>query len=469
MKEQPTSKPGSMGRRDFLRNAAVGAAAAGLGLRSVGQAQAQGPNDTINIGMIGVGGRGSHLSRDLSNRIKNGRNAAIVAVCDVWDVRAQAIVDHVKNNNGTDAKRFRDYRELIETPDLDAVFIATPDHWHARISIEAMEAGLDVYCEKPMTLHWHEAKDVAEVAEETEAVFQCGAGSGSDGNWLTAGDIVREGGIGQLIWTQGGAFRNDPNGDWNWGIQGCDPETDLDWDMWLGHKFDLAEKRPYDPERYSRFRKYWEYSGGLSTDLLYHGYAHLIMGMVPQMPYRVMGAGANPVHTIENDNREVPTLFHILADYPLQHSLHMVGTQESTDGVPDLIRGQKASLAPGGPGVIVRPQGPFVSEMMDMANELDCYAEAELKTEERDGKTVLTEIHVPRRYDWGDHMDNWLNCIETREQPTLNARRAYLVQIPIALSVESYREGKVMFFDPDKERVVDELPDATHLGIDLVG
>jgi len=456
-------------RRGFLKTAAVGAAALGLGAAATPRAGARprGANDRINIGMIGVGGRGSWLAGDILAKAKDGQNIAITAVCDVYDVRAQDVVNRTKNEIGVDAKRCRDYRELIELPDLDAVIIATPDHWHAKQSIEAMRKGLDVYCEKPMTLYWHEAKEVSLVAGETDAVFQCGAGSGSDGNWWTVGDIVRDGGVGPLIWTQGGAFRNDPSGDWNWGILPCDPKKDLDWPMWLGSRFGLAPERAYDPERYSRFRKYWDYSGGLATDLLYHVYAHLILGMVPQFPYRVTASGGNPVHTLENDNREVPTLFHVLADYPLQHTLHMVGTQESEDGVPDLVRGQMASVSAGGPGAVVRVQGPFADAMMEKAKTLACYEDAELVTGERDGKTVLSEIRVPRRYDWGDHVQNWIDCMRSRKLPTLNARLAYLVEVPIALSVMSFREGRAIYFDPDTEQVVDELPKPRKLREDI--
>jgi hypothetical protein len=464
MSDHSAATPG-MGRREFLKRATAGAAAVGLTFASARSAMAQGAaSERINIGFIGVGGRGGWLATDMVERAKT-QNIAIIGVCDVWDVRAQGIVDHVKANNGVDAKRFRDYRELLELPDLDAVVIATPDHWHSTISIDAMQKGLDVYCEKPVTLYWQEAKEVARVAKQEGTVFQCGAPSGSDNTWWTAGDVVRDGGIGPLVWTQGGAFRNDPAGDWNWGIQGCDPNKDLDWDMWLGCNFGLAPRRPYDSERYSRFRKYWDYSGGLATDLLYHGYAHLALGMVPQMPYRVVGAGCQPIHTLRNDNREVPTLFHIVADYPAQHSLNMVATQECQYGVPDMVRGQKGVLMPGGPGIIVKPEPPFEDEMGDLVKSLDCYSDAEVVTEQRDGKTVISEVRVPQRYDWGDHIQNWLDCLRTRKDPTLNAHLAYIVELPIALSVLSYRTGKAIYFDPDREEVVDEAPNLDRVGI----
>lgn len=444
----------SMPRRDFLKKVvAAGGATVGLGLLRGKPAAAQ-ANERINIGMIGVGGRGSSLIGDLLSKAQKGANIAIIGCCDVWDVRAQRAAQRAKDA-GFECKSFRDYREMLQLPDLDAVVIATPDHWHAKQSIDSMKAGKDVYCEKPMTLYWEQAKEVSQVAKATQRVFQCGAGSGSDGRWWTAGDIVKQGGIGPLVWSQAGVFRNDPSGDWNWGIMPADPNKDLDWDLWLGSEFGLAPKIPYDPERYSRFRKYWDYSGGLATDLIYHAYAHLMMGITPQFPYRVLGGGTQPVHNLKNDNREVPTCFFVVADFPSQHSVFLMSTQESEDGFEDLIRGQKASLTAGGPGVIVRVQRPFRKELKKLAGELECYKGAQIK-EDSEG---VTEIQVPNRYNFGDHMDNWLNCIRTREQPTLNAERAYYAMLPIALSVLSYRQGKVIFFDPKTEQVVDKPPE----------
>lgn len=442
---------GGVGRRTFMMGG-LGAASlpalAGRRTRQTGQA-----NEKIGIGMVGVGGRGTALFHDLQRRAQAGASIEIVAVCDVWDRRTN---DRVRETGGR-AKAYRDYRQLLEQPGVDAVVIATPDHWHSKQTIDAMRAGKDVYCEKPLTLYVEQAKQVAAVSQQTGKLLQCGAGSGSDGNWWTAGEIVKGGGIGPLVWLQGGAFRNDPTGDWNWGIQPCKPGVDLDWDLWLGHKFGLAPKRPYDAERYSRFRKYWDYSGGLATDLLYHVYAHLALAIGHDLPHRVTANGGQPVHTLGNDRREVPTLFTIQADYPNQSTCFLIGSQECDDAIPDVVRGQKATLTIGEPGVLVRPQGPFRSELLEMAKKLDCYKGAELRTHKDGDKTVLDEIAVPRRHSY-DHMGNWLDCLRSRKQPTMNADKAYRVMVPIALSVLAYRQSKVVYFDPRTEAVVDRNP-----------
>jgi len=452
MPEEANDKPTSVSRRDFLKRTAIGAAAVGFtaASRAPLSAAAVGPNDTIQIGVIGVGGRGGGLCRGLMDRAKDPNNKLqIVAVCDVWDKRTER---HIEYGGGT-AKGFRDYRELLEMDDIDAIVCGTPDHWHAKISIDAMKAGKDVYCEKPMTLYWEEAKEVAETAEEEDAVFQCGAQSASAGRWRTMGDVVAQGGIGQVIWAQGGYFRNNPSGDWNWTIQDADPKTDLDWDMWLGHKFGLSPRIPYDEERYSRFRKYWDYSGGLATDLLYHSYAHTLIALGPKFPRKVVAAGGQPVHNLGNDNREVPTLFHVLIEYDDESTTHLCSTQESTDGFPDVIRGQFASVSPGDP-VVIKPQGPFGDQMMALAETLECYQDAEVITSKDGDKVKLEEIRVKAAPN-EDHMSNWLECLRTRELPNLHARLAYQVEVPIALSVISYREGEVARFDAEKEEMDD--------------
>ena len=442
-------------RREFLGKAAAGTAAVSLGLFQSAPASGRvlGANDRINIGMIGLGGRGSAIVGELLELSRSGRyRLQIVACCDVWDKRAQ---DNARRC-GDSVKVTRDYREILQMPEVDAVVIATPDHWHAKQSIDAMKAGKDVYCEKPMTLYWDEAKEVARVARETKRVFQCGAQSASDGRWWRAGQIVKAGGIGPIIWSQTGAFRNDPNGDWNWPIQPCRPGVDLDWDMWLGHEFGLAPKRPYDPERYSRFRKYWDYSGGLATDLLYHSLSHLLIGLGGGFPSEVVATGCQTVHGLENDNREVPDNFHTLIRYPQKHVVQMAATQENQTGVEELIRGEYATLSIEGPYVVIRPEPPFRDRMTEMSRNRDIFPDAEVITEkDGQGRERVTEIRV-RGIQRAGHMENFLDCVRSREQPSLNADLAYQVMVPIALSVRAYREGRTIYFDPNAETVPGE-------------
>lgn len=416
----------TMNRRTFL--GAAGAAALSMASPARGAAATTRANNRIVIAGIGVGGQGGGLVNGILDRAES-HNLAVGAVCDVYTKRR----DHWAAR--ANCPGYIDYRRILERKDIDAVTIGTPDHWHARMSIEAMEAGKDVYCEKPMTLTWQEAKEVAAAARRTGRVYQCGAQSASGGQFHTARRLIREGVIGKVIWSQAGYCRNDPRGDWNWPIDPAANPGNIDWDLWLGP----APKRPWSPERFFRFRKFWDYSGGLATDLLYHALAHMQAALGFEFPVEVAALGGNYIHA----EREVPDTFHVLLKYPSNHTVFLVSTQENHDTPPDAIRGQLGTLTFEN-GITVYPQ---------VSGE-ERWTHGPLAT----GKAIkqgekVTHIRFAVDPGW-DHMDNWLECLRTRQLCTLHADAAYKVMVGIHLSVLSYREGRVIHFDPVKEEVV---------------
>ena len=271
-------------RRDFVKGAVTAGAVIG-GLRRPGAASATSLNDRVNVGLIGVGGRGRGL---LEWVIKTGEQPAtpakLVAVSDVYSKR----LNQAKEKAGCDG--YLDYREILERKDIDAVIIATPDHWHARMAIEALDRGKDVYLEKPMTHTVEEAKRVYEKVKEKNRVLQVGSQTTSSDQWWKARKAIQDGMIGRLIMSQGSYHRNSTQGEWNWAIDsaaGPNGKGDdfIDWKMWLGD----SPKRGYDADRFFRFRKYWDYSGGIATDLFYHVMAPMnICWGEAQFPHRVM-------------------------------------------------------------------------------------------------------------------------------------------------------------------------------------
>jgi len=402
-------------RRRFIGTTAAGVAALGatkLGVPATGQVL--GANDRLNIGVIGCGGMGTgHLRRLVERSAKPEEKLKIVAVCDVYEPRKE----RAKAISG--AEVFHHYRDLLDMPDLDAVLIATPDHWHAQMSIDALEAGKDVYCEKPVTLYWQEAKQVAETVKRTGRVFQCGVQSTSDDLWWQANRLIREGALGKLIWSQSGYCRNSRGGEWNWGIDpGCSP-ANLDWDLWLGP----APKRPFDPERYFRFRKYWDYSGGVATDLLFHALGHMAVALGPEFPASVSADGGIYVQ----HDREVPDTYHTTIRYPSGHTVVLASSMCNRQAWPETIRGHEATMTFEGPGLVIRPEDEY-----------------------KQNRQELQARPEPR----ADHQTNWLECIRTRERPHCNADVAYRVCVAIALGIESYRTGRTMKFDPVREEVV---------------
>src|SRR5690349_19159859 len=295
-------------RRDFVKTA-VGAGLAIGALGPAARGRILGANDRINLGLIGAGGRGRDL---LAWAIKTGQQettpAAVVAVSDVYGKRLKMAKETAKCDG------YLDYRELLQRKDVDAVIIATPDHWHARMAIEAMNSGKDVYLEKPMTHTVEEAKEVYETVKKTGRVLQVGSQTTSSDQWWKARKAIQDGMIGKLLMSQGSYHRNSTEGEWNWRIDpaaGPDAKGDdfIDWQMWLGS----APKRPYNADRFFRFRKYWDYSGGIATDLFYHVVAPLnICWDEPQFPAKVTAMGGIYVF---KDEREVPDTFHLMADY----------------------------------------------------------------------------------------------------------------------------------------------------------
>lgn len=256
-------------RRGFLKAAAAGAAIAAVPGWYSKEAEASehmamaarkktfGPNDQINVGCIGPGGsKGGHrMGFNVTNHLASKPGVKVVAMCDVDDVHLNDAANHF----GPDCRRYKDFRELLAQDDIDAVVIGTPDHWHAYICIAAMEAGKDIYCEKPLTLTIDEGKKLVKTWKETKAVFQTGSQQRSERNFRVACELVRNGRLGKINRVEvrlpggpvGGPFPVMPE------------PKDLDWDMWLGP----APFNPYVKQRtHGDFRWWRDYSGGMLTD-----------------------------------------------------------------------------------------------------------------------------------------------------------------------------------------------------------
>src|ERR1035438_9317261 len=247
----------SVNRRDFVRNAAAVGAALGAAKNLLPKSTAKasgrviGANDRINVAVIG-GSRGAADARTVvrvaqtSNaqvrrgaadartvvRVAQTSNAQVLAVCDLYEKRKKALVNQHKCDGYTD------YREVLNRADVDAVVIAVPDHWHARMALEAMDLGKDVYVEKPMTHTIPEAKQLVAKVKETKRVLQVGSQTTSGSQWAAAKKAIAEGSIGHMVMSQGSYHRNSADGEWNYTIDpnaGPDGKGDdrIDWSMWI--------------------------------------------------------------------------------------------------------------------------------------------------------------------------------------------------------------------------------------------
>jgi predicted dehydrogenase len=384
--------------------------------------------EKIGVGHIAVGGQGSHHLREMVKRIKEGGAAVeIKAVCDIYEPRKK------RAQRMSEADLYHDYRKLLARDDIDAVIIASPDHWHAPMSLDALDAGKDVYVEKPFTLTIDEARRIRDKVLETGRILQCGSQGCSSDFWWQAREFIKKGGIGKVLWLQGSAARNSGSpenpqgGEWNYRIDKNASPKNLDWEAFLGS----APKRPFSKPRYFQFRKFWDYSGGIATDLLYHTLAPMTIGLDAGFAERVTASGGI---FVQHDDREVPDTYMTQLDYPEDYTIVLTSSMANRVGVPVIIRGHRATI---------HGDGRVVAE-----DEFKEWFKKEHGAE---------RIKLPSKPRMG-HMENFLHCVRSREKPHCDAETAYRAMVGIKLGVDSYRQDKVMFFDGTTERKVDSHP-----------
>ncbi|HZS55779.1 MAG TPA: Gfo/Idh/MocA family oxidoreductase [Bryobacteraceae bacterium] len=451
--------PENFDRRDFIRKTgalgagvvfagkAVAGSARKLTSSKVNGSRVLGANDRINVAVIGCGGRGRSDAASFKKFGDENNNACqLVAVCDVYEKRRRETAEKYG------VKGFLDYREALAMPGVDAVVVATPDHWHARIALDAMDQGKDVYLEKPMCHTIKEVKQLVDTVHETNRVLQVGSQTTSADQWWKAKKAIADGMIGKMIMSQGSYHRNSIEGEWNYPIEadaGPDGKGDnyIDWKTWLGP----APKRAWDADRFFRFRKYWDYSGGIATDLFFHVVAPMnICWDKPQYPVKVMASGGRYVFT---NDREVPDTFHLLAEYPEGHSLVLSSSMANSQHIPGLIRGHEGTIimvehgmfeAPT-PDIVVRPEKVRIEGQQG-------------RHPFPDYKFGADEIRIAvDQYDpMQAHIGNFLECMRSRQKPHLDVETAAHAQILISLSVDSYREGRVKYWDEKNWKAVDK-------------
>ena len=299
-------------RREFIRLASTSSVAAGLTpslltrepatlLEPERRKERVGANDAVNIATIGMGIIG-FIDTDAALRVPGVR---FVAAADCYDGR----LVRTKQVYGADVATTRDYREILARSDVDAVLVCTPDHWHTQISIDAMEAGKAVYCEKPMVKQIDEGPPVIEAQRRTGQVFQVGSQYAANLVYLKAKELFESGVIGTLNVVQAAYNRNDSIGAWQYSLApDASPET-IDWEGFLGN----APKVPFDPVRFFRWRNYRDYGTGVAGDLFVHLFTgiHLVVGGVG--PSSVMAQGGLRFWF---DGRDVPDVIMGLFDYP---------------------------------------------------------------------------------------------------------------------------------------------------------
>jgi predicted dehydrogenase len=292
--------------------------------------KAAGPNDQIGVGFIGVGIRGSYHVENFSK----AAGARAIMAADVYDGH----LDWVKEATGGKVETTRDYHKLLSRRDIDAVVIATPDHWHARMALDALAAGKHVYVEKPMTWSFEEGEQIIAAVNRSGRLLMVGSQGKTSPLVAKARELVKSGILGKLNLVRMADNRNDPEGAWVYPIPADAVPGRIDWTRWLGS----APKRDFDPKRVFRWRCWWEYSGGVATDLWVHSFTYL---------HEMMGVTAPTSATAQggifrfNDGRTCPDLMTGLYEYPgfLLEITANLGNSRRTP--PVLVMGSEATLS----------------------------------------------------------------------------------------------------------------------------
>jgi len=389
-----------------------------------------GANDRIGMAVIGLGANGSGMLRNLLARARDKGDIQVVAVSDIYTKRKE----RARAAAGLEEKSVHhDYRDLLTRSDIDGVVISTPDHWHAQMAIDAMAAGKDVYLQKPMTLTIDEARQVALASSKFKRVLQVGSQHLSDPRYRKARELIQAGEIGALLWAQATYSRNSIDGEWNYYVDEEGTPANIDWTRWLGS----APKRPFSADRYFRWRKYWDYSGGIATDLFYHRLGPLLFAMGPGFPSRVSATGGIYVQK----DREVPDTYATLIEYPgffINLSASMANAAPNRH-FPEVIYGQRGTLTFARDSVVITSEPAF---------------DRKVEESRRGVRTFPTEPVdlVPA------HLADLFDAMRSRRQPVLNPEFGCQIMTAIRLGVDSYRDGRLRHFDARTQRVTERAP-----------
>jgi len=431
-------------RREFMGRSVAGAATAGLALGAPAIGRVASPNERVTVGIVGAGIRGlEQMEAILSVK------ADVAIVCDLYDGHFRRAKEIQANTATT-----REYREVLDRKDVDVVAIATSDHWHAPVAIAAMQAGKDVYCEKPMTHKIHEALEMVKVSKQTGRLVQVGSQSLSMEStrkgkaWLDAGEI------GNVFMVQCEIYRPDPVGAWKYPVPpDASPQT-IDWDRYLGN----APKRPFDAARFFQFRNWWDYGTGIAGDEYVHLLSRVHYLMNTQFPVSAVANGG--IYKWTGD-REVPDIHNTLYDYGKFQVVVMANLVSNFDG-GEIVRfmGDKGTIVLTEESASLLPydeewgfQYPLESWPRDTKEP---FIAAHKNDPTSDIGTYRRQSHrkpqnmMQHAEGTEDHFRNLFAAVKSRQQPIENVDFGCGTAVACHMANLSYLKKQRLFWDGDK-------------------
>ena len=425
--EKSAMKEPHLNRRNFLTTTAGTAAAlAAAGLANPKPARAASPSDTIQVGVIGPGGRGTKL---LKQCIEFGStyNARVTAVCDIWNQRLEAAAKLVRESYSVEPKAHKHYEQVLQDKDIDAVIIATPDHQHSKMLKASIEAGKDVYVEKPMGNVLSEVNEAFAAVEKSDRIVQVGTQRRSYPRYRSAVDIVREGRIGDVIkvdviWNIYSPYR------WAKEPEELDAikESDVDWKAFLMGK----PYRPFDPRIYRSFRLFRDFSSAIIDQWMTHGVD--VIHMLTGEPYPKSVVALGGIYRF-HDYRENPDTMQAVLEYGHggRKFLATYGTCLSNGaGRATRVLGTRGTL-----------------EVEDVWR---------VSGDGVEGEDALQEAEeIPEKPGTLHHMANWLDCIRRRAPQDLYcpAGAGYGHSVACIMTSDAMWSGQRMMFNPEKREI----------------
>jgi len=416
-------------------------------------------NDKIKIAGIGMGIIG-HYDMDTALKVPG---VELVAVCDLYDGRLQ----RCKEKFGNQIFTTRDYREILERKDIDAVIVSVPDFWHDHISIAALNKGKHVYCEKPMVQHVEDGAAVIKAEKESKKVFQVGSQGVSGIALAEAKKLIKSGAIGEVNMIEAINDRFSAMGAWQYSIPtDASPQT-VDWDRYLG---DTA-KRPFDANRFFRWRNYKEYGTGVAGDLFVHLISAVHHAMDSNGPNRIFSAGQL---SLWKDGRDVPDVMAAIMDYPktanhpsFQMMLRVNFADGSGGGGRTRITGTEGVLELQGDRFTMRnaklPKAPgfggydsyFTFSEAQQKEYAEWYSKKYSEEDKRAPKANEQKFAAPEGYDDRyDHFVNFFESVRTGKKVVEDATFGLRAAGPAVLANLSYEKSKIINWNPDTMKIV---------------
>lgn len=414
-------------RRNFIKQGSLISAGIGIsGLASANAMTKRKANDRLVIGLIGCKGMGFS---NLRNFIKFPE-VSVKALCDVDKNVLESRAADLEKLTGEKAELYEDYRKLLEDKDIDAVIIGTPDHWHCLQTVDAVEAGKDVYCEKPLGNSIAECDVMVKAARKHDKIVQVGQWQRSGPHWQEAIDYVRSGKLGNIrlakAWAYQGWMKNIPK------KPDQPPPAGVNYDMWLGP----AEKRPFNPNRFHfNFRWYWDYAGGLMTDWGVHLIDMALFGMDAMAPKSVVSSGG--MFAYPDSAMETPDTQQAIYEFDNFSMMweHAVGI----DGGP---YGRNHGVAfIGNNGTLVVDRGGW-----------------EIIPEEENNEYLVSPM-PPRRGPGGDlekHVANFIDCVKTRKLPNADIAIAANTAKVAHLGNVAFLTGRKVYWDAENSQFLND-------------